>query len=53
MHQRSSNLCVCVIPVHELQKCVIPVPKHCSGLTKVQTGLIKVCSADMECLRGP
>jgi hypothetical protein len=42
MHQRSSNLRVCVIPVHELTKCVIPVPNRCSGLTKVQMGLIKV-----------
>jgi hypothetical protein len=39
MHQRSSNLCAGVIPVHELKKCVIPVPKRYSGLTKVQTGL--------------
>jgi hypothetical protein len=29
-------LCACVIPVHELTKCIIPVPNHCSGLTKVQ-----------------
>jgi hypothetical protein len=42
MHQRSSNLCACVIPVHELTKRVIPVSNGCSGLTKVQTDLIKV-----------
>jgi hypothetical protein len=52
MHQRSSNLHDCVILVHELPKCVIPVPNRCVGLTKVQMGLIKVPSADMKCQRG-
>jgi hypothetical protein len=42
MHQRTSNLRACVIPVHELTKCVIQVPNRCSDLTKVQTSLIKV-----------
>jgi hypothetical protein len=32
MHKRSSNLSNCVIPVHELKKCVISVPKHFPGL---------------------
>jgi hypothetical protein len=38
MHRRSSNLRVCVIPVHKLKKCVISVPNRCPGLTAGPNG---------------
>jgi hypothetical protein len=38
MHQRTSNLCCCVNPVHELTKCVTEVPGRCSGLTTGPNG---------------
>jgi hypothetical protein len=52
MHRRSSNLCVCVIPVHELSKCVTSVPERCSGLTAGPNGSRPVIRDDVAYLGG-
>jgi hypothetical protein len=52
MQQQSSNLRVCVILVHELTKCVIPVPERYSGLTAGPNGCRPVIHDDMAYLCG-
>jgi hypothetical protein len=52
MHQQSSNLCFCVIAVHELSKCVTPVPERCSGLTAGPNGSRPVIRDDVAYLGG-
>jgi hypothetical protein len=45
-------LCVCVIPVHELSKCVTSVPERCSGLTAGPNGSRPVIRDDVAYLGG-
>jgi hypothetical protein len=52
MHQRSSNLSNCVIPVHELKKCVISVPKHFPGLPPGPIGSRPMTHDDVASLCG-
>jgi hypothetical protein len=52
MHQRSSNLCGCVMPVHEFKKCVAAVPNRYLGLITRPNGSKPVTCDDVAFLCG-